>query len=147
MADLTEATAVSLDELSKWYEMNETLKKLKGTEAMLRRRIADFFFPEPTEGSKDNKHSLNDGSGAVLQMTHSINRTVDEAELEALREAMFADGSNLPQLPLDQIIRWKPELNKAEYNKLTAEEKQVIDRALIVKPGMPSIEIKIPKRT
>lgn len=147
MTDLTQATAVTADDLAEWYKMKQKLNKLKGTEAMLRRRIADFFFPNPAEGSKENKHSLDDCTGAVLQLDHTINRNVDQAELEALREAMFEDGSNLPQLKLDELVRWKPELNKSAYNKLTDDERKVFDRCLIVKPGMPQLDIKIPKRT
>jgi len=145
MVDISEEVAVTPQDLVTWFKKKAQLAKLKGEEAMLRSRIFKHYFPNPTEGSKENKVPLNDGTGAILQADHVINRTVDEQQLEGLKEAMFAEGSNLPQLDLTKLIRWKPELNKAEYNKLTADEKLVFDRCLIIKPGSPQMEIKIPK--
>lgn len=146
MSSLEEVIAVTPADLATWFKKKAQLAKLKGEEAMLRSRIFKFYFPAPTEGSKDNKVPLNDGTGAILQADHVINRTVDEQQLDGLKEAMFAEGSNLPQLDLTKLIKWKPELNKTEYNKLTLEEKQIFDRCLVIKPGSPQLEIKIPKR-
>jgi hypothetical protein len=145
MAHLEEVIAVTPADLVTWFKLKAKLAKIKGEEAMLRSRIFKFYFPTPTEGSKDNKVPLNDGTGAILQADHVINRTVDEQQLEALKEAMFAEGSNLPQFDLTKLIKWKPELAKTEYNKLTTEEKQIFDRCLVVKPGSPQLDIKIPK--
>lgn len=146
MVDLSEEQAVTPEDLKTWYKLRDELTRVRSAEAMLRSRIFKHYFPEPVEGSAQNKVPLNDGTGAIVQGDYVINRTVDQAQLEALREAMFAEGSNLPQLPLDKLIKWKPELAKAEYNKLSTEEKQILDRCLVVKPGMPGLEIKIPKR-
>lgn len=146
MADLTEETAVTPEDLTRWYNLQQQLAEIKGAEAMLRSRIFKHYFPNPTEGSKDNKVPLNDGTGAILQADHVINRTVDEQQLEALREAMFAEGSNLPQLDLAKLIRWKPELVKTEYNKLSETERHTIDQALVIKPGSPQMKIVIPKK-
>lgn len=146
MALLDEVTTVTAADLATWYGLQKKLAEVKSAEALLRGRIFKHFFPVPVEGSKDNKHPLNDGTGAILQATHVINRDVDAAQLDALREAMFAEGSNLPQLELDKLIKWKPELVKSEYNKLSNDERAVFDRVLIVKPGSPQLEIKIPKR-
>jgi hypothetical protein len=149
MSDLTQATAPSLEDIKKLYVMQEELASLKAAEAMLRRRVFDHFFPDPTEGSKENKYplaQLGDNTGAVLQADHKINRTVLEAELDALKAACKEEGSNLPKLPFNKLVKYKPELVKAEYNKLTEEERQVFDRALDIKPGMPEVKVVIPKR-
>jgi hypothetical protein len=146
MVDLTEETSVTLEDLKTWYELKEELARVKGAEAMLRSRIAKHFFPAPTEGSKDNKHPLNDGTGAILQMDYVINRTVDEQQLDALRSAIAEEGSNLPQLNLATLIRWKPEVVIGEYRKLNETERHTLDQCLIIKPGSPQLEIKIPKR-
>ena len=145
MTDLTEVTAVTAEDLARWYKLKNQLAKVKGEEAMLRSRIFKHYFPTPTEGSKENKVPLNDGTGAILQADHVINRTVDEQQLEALRTAIAEKGSNLPQINLANLIRWKPELNKTEYNKLSTDERHTMDTALIIKPGSPQLEIKIPK--
>lgn len=146
MTDLTALTVPTIADIARLYEMQEELGRLKAAEAMLRRRIADHFFPNPTEGSRDNKYPLNDGTGAILQMDHKINRKVLEPELDALKAAMREEGNNLPRLAINKLVVYKPELVKAEYNKLTAEERQVFDRALEIKPGMPEVKVVIPKR-
>lgn len=152
---MTEIPDITPADVAAWYVMQEQLTKLKAAEVMLRTRIFKHYFPTPTEGSAGNKYELNDGTGAIVQGDHTINRKVLEPELKALEEAMkpqlAEDGvtkvpSNLPRLPLAKLVRWKPELAKAEYNKLTAEERDVFDRCLEIKPGTPSLEVKIPKR-
>lgn len=144
MSNLEQATEVTNEELAKWFEMKEELNKLKSAEAMLRSRIAKHFFPAPDEGT--NTHKIEDGTGAALKMVHSINRKVDEGELEALKEAMFEKGSNLPQLDITKLIVWKPEVSIKEYRKLSDEDRNVFDRALVISPGMPQLSIVIPKR-
>jgi hypothetical protein len=146
MVDLTEETAVTVEDFKRWYELDQELKRIKGAEAMLRSRIFKHCFPNPTEGAAENKYSIGDGTGAIVQGTHVINRTVDEQQLDALRSASAEEGSNLPQLDLAKLIRWKPELVIGEYRKLDETERHTIDQALVIKPGMPALEIKIPKR-
>jgi hypothetical protein len=146
MPELAPVTVPTVDDIAKWYRMSEELTALRAAEAMLRKRLFDHFFPAPTEGSAGNKHPLEDGTGAILQADHKVNRTVLEPELDALKAAMKEEGSNLPKLPINKLVKYKPELVKAEYNKLTKEEREVFDRALNVKPGMPELKVVIPKR-
>lgn len=146
MVDLTEETAVTAEDFKTWYELNQELSRIKGAEAMLRSRIFKHCFPAPTEGSADNKYPINDGTGAIVQGTYVINRTVDEQQLDALRAAIAEEGSNLPQLDLVKLIKWKPEVVVKEYRGLSDEERHVFDQCLVIKPGMPALEIKIPKR-
>ena len=146
MADLEEITAVTPKDLADWYVVKKRMAVDKAAEAMMRSRIFKFFFPKPVEGSKDNKHPLNDGTGAILQATHVITRNVLEPELAALKDAVTAEGSNYPQLPFNKLIKYKAELVKAEYNKLTEEERKVFDQCLEIKDGSPQVEIKIPAR-
>lgn len=150
MADLEEAQAVTPAELAKWFLLKKQLAEVKAAESLMRSRIAKFFFPTPEEGT--NNHPLKDGTGAVLKLVHSIDRKVDEAELEALKAAL-ADAETNPESNLrgmefdfDKLIVWKPELKTAEYRKLSEAEVQVFDRVLTVKPGSPQVDIKIPAR-
>lgn len=144
MADLEEMTAVTPADLVEWYKMKKQLAALKVAENLLRNRIFKFFFKTPTEGT--NSHPLKDGTGAVLKAVHGIARKIDESELEALRDAMATEGSNLPEFGLTKLIKWKPELSISEYRKLSDEDKQIFDRVLIVKPESPQVDIVIPKR-
>lgn len=143
---MSDIPGVTIEDVKTWYQMNEDLSRLKAAEVMLRTRIAKHFFPTPVEGSADNKYSLNDGTGAIVQMDHKINRTVLEPELDALRAAIKEEGANLPKLNLSKLVKWKPELVMKEYRALTDEERAVFDRCLQIKPGTPALEVKIPKR-
>lgn len=152
MADIADATVPTLEDIKTLYTMQEQLATLKATEAMLRRRLADHFFKEPTEGSKENKYplaQLGDNTGAILQLDHKINRTVLEPELAVLKakiEESKGTDAPLPKLPFNKLVKYKPEIVKAEYNKLTAEERKLFDEALVIKPGMPDLSVVIPKR-
>lgn len=143
-APLTEVTTVTEAELAQWYKMQEELAELKTAEALLRRRIYDQFFPNAVEGT--NNHELDDGTGAVLKAKRVVDRKVDEAALDAYKAASKEEGSNLPKLPWNKLIRYKPELSKTEYNKLTEEERHACDGVLIIKDGSPQLEIVIPKK-
>ena len=150
MADLEEETAVTPAELAKWFLLKKQLSDVKAAEAMMRSRIFKFFFKTPEEGT--NTHPLKDGTGAVLKGTHVIDRKVDEAELEALKAALEAaksdekDNLHGLEIPFDDLIVYKPELKVAAYRKLSEAQAEVFERVLIVKNGMPQMDITIPKR-
>ncbi len=146
MVNVEAETEVTYADLVKLFEMQNQLATLKSAEAMLRKRVFAHYFPNPTEGSAKNKVPLNDGTGAILQADHKINRKVDESELEKLKEAIKADGSNLPKLAFTKLIKWKPEVAMGEYRKLSEDDQKVFDRCLVVTPGMPEVKIVIPKR-
>jgi hypothetical protein len=77
----------------------------------------------------------------VLKGGHVINRSVDEAALLVLAST-FAEK----KLPVDKLIKRKPELVIGEYRKLTKEEQLLFDQALVIKPGTPSLEVVLPAK-
>ena len=127
---------VTIQDLVVWDKMKTELSKLKSAEALLRRRVFRHFFPTPEEGT--NKVDL--AAGYVLKGVHEINRDVDEGALQALNESLREKG-----IITDNYIRRKPELKVGEYRKLTEEQATLFDQVLIIKPGMPSMEIVPPK--
>lgn len=142
---------VTSQDLAEWYRLKEELSRIKACEALLRGKIFKFFFPVPDEGT--NTVPLEDGTGAVIKGQHVINRAVDVGSFEALRAAQTAaletTGSkipNIPLLPLDKLVKWKPEVSITDYRKLTEEEMNYFDQCLVIKPGSPQLEITIPKR-
>lgn len=134
---------VTLEHLKEWYALKQQLDEIKNKEIVIRQFIAKGLFPEPKEGT--NTHPLNDGTGAVAKVTHVLNRTVQEELLEELRKSLETDN-NLPKLDLAKLIRWKPEVATKEYRTLTDEERHLFDQVLVIKPGMPGLEIMIPKK-
>jgi hypothetical protein len=135
---------VTIQHLTEWYALKQQLDELKGKEVVLRQFICAGLFPNPDEGT--NSHPLNDGTGAVAKMIHTINRAVQQEPLEELEKALAKPDNNLPKLNLDKLIKWKPEVSIKEYRTLTDEERHLLDQVLVIKPGMPGLDIVIPKR-
>lgn len=135
---------VSAADIEEWYRVAEQLKKLKSKEALLRSRLFRHFFPSPKEGV--NTYNIGDGTGAVLKGTYVVNRAVDPGSLEALRAAVQEEGSNLPRINVDSLVKWKPEVVLSQYRKLTDEERHTFDQCLIIKPGSSQLKVEIPKR-
>lgn len=128
---------VTQSDLEQWYAIQEQLSKLKKSEMLLRMKIFKGLFPCAEEGT--NNHSL--GDGYVLKAKVPVNRDVDQAALTVNRERFQQNGINP-----DSLINWKPSLSVSAYRELTAEQRQMFDECLIIKPGTPSLEIVLPAR-
>ena len=128
---------VTAAEILEWEQTKAELDRLKSKEMLLRTRIFKGFFPNPVEGT--NKFPL--ANHYELKATHVINRSVDIGAFTNMRPLFTENG-----LRVDDLVKFKPELAKAEYNKLTEEEKHLFDRCLIIKPGSPSLEIFLPAK-
>lgn len=123
------------EKLSNWYILAKQSKELKEAELALRLEIFTENFKNPKEGT--NTKDLDDGW--KLKAKHVINRNVDVAELSSVLDN-FREHNINPDL----VFKWKPEINKKEYNKLTAEQKMLVDEILIFKAGTPQLEIVLP---
>src|SRR5690606_18346745 len=124
-------------DLERWYIVQEELSKLKNEEQLLRQKIFKGMFHNPEEGV--NTIPLADGF--VLKGKRVINRTVDEAAFKSSIEELAKHG-----IRTDEIVRYKPELVISAYRKLTEEQRHLMDTVLIIKDGMPGLEIVKPKR-
>lgn len=135
-------TAVTQADLERWYKMQEELSELKTAESLLRKRIFAHYFPNPKEGTND--FAL--GDGYVVKGGRVVNRKVLESEVEAYKERAKQEGSNLPKFNFAKLIKYKPELVKSEYNKLTDEQRHAFDQVLEIKDGSPTLDVVKPKR-
>jgi len=123
---------------TEWWSASQSLELLKARELELRKELFARQFPNPVEGSAENKVPL--GDGWILQADHKINRTLDDAVVSAL---MKADNTR----PLaEKVFRYKPELNLKEFKGLSPEDRKVIADAVTEKPGTPALKIVLPKR-
>ena len=129
--------AVSQEDLAEWYRLQDELKRIKASEMLLRQKIFGAYFPSPTEGT--NSAPLADGW--VLKGKHTINREIDPGALGAMKEQFVQAG-----IAADSLVQYKPSLVLKEYRTLTEEQRQLFDRALIVKPGSPALEIVLPAK-
>lgn len=147
MSALIPERQVTLEILSEWYALKEKLDELKNKEIVLRQFIAKGLFPAPVEGTNTyDLKQLNDNTGAVAKVVHAINRTVKEDLLEELEKSQALPDNNMPKLDLKKLVKWKPEVSIKEYRTLTDEERHLFDQVLVIKPGMPGLEIMIPKK-
>ena len=129
-------TATQAD-LEQWFMLADQLKKIKAEEMVLRQRIFDTYFPAPMEGT--NTATLPDGF--ALKGKYTVNREVDIAAFTANRAYFQETG-----IPMDSMVQFKPSLVLSAYRTLTAEQAQLFDQCLIVKPGSPALEIVQPKK-
>lgn len=126
---------VTPEDLSSWYSMAKQLEALQASEMLLRKKICNGLFPDPKEGV--NSHALPDGY--VVKMTHKIDRKLDPAALDTLKQSFRDRGLNP-----DVLVRYKPELAVTPYKALSPEHIHIFDECLIIKPGAPSMEIVQP---
>lgn len=131
-------TEINENELAEFYNIQNQLAELKVKEMEMRKNIFAKYFPEPVEGAA-NKQPLNDGF--VLQATHTINRSIDKAALTANGQALIEAN-----IPVDDLVEWKPSLKKSNWNKLSDEQKQLFAPCITEREGSPKLEIKKPKR-
>jgi hypothetical protein len=123
--------------LNKWYEMQEKLRLLKDEEAVLRKEIFQSAFPNAVEGT--NKLEL--AEGWVLNATLPINRKVDLATFQAMKEQLLDH-----HIKVDQIVEFKPELSVKQYRCLTEQEVHLVDQFLIISEGSPQMKVVLPKK-
>ena len=121
-----------------WWAASQALDALKVRELALRNELFKRQFPNPVEGSAENKVPL--GEGWILQADHKINRNVDEAVVSALMK-----GDNTRPLA-EKVFRYKPELVLKEFKGLSPEDKKIVADAVTEKPGTPALKIVLPKR-
>ena len=125
--------------LARWYELKEAIARLGAEEKALREGLFAGTFPNPTEGV--NSVTLPDGS--VLKGTYVLNRSVN---VEMYRDHPTAWKNAMLPAPVKlRIIKHEPKLVKSEYNKLDEKQKQEMDKFLLIKPGLPKLELVPPK--
>lgn len=124
--------------LDQWEQASLLGSIIGEAEIDMRRTLFAGAFPNPKENT--NVHKLPDGTEIVGM--YKINRRIDEAALavtlDAMREAGVAN--------YDKLVKYKPELAKAEWNSLSDAMKLKFSPAVISTPGTPSLERRVPKR-
>ena len=125
--------------LQEWFTAAQAAEEAKAVldrERELRQQVADAFFPSPVEGTNTSKLE----NGWVIKSVHKLDRKVDEAVLPAVLLELRKHNINA-----DLLFRYKPELNTKPYRELTKENRQLVDGALTIKPGLPTVTLVPPK--
>lgn len=126
-----------LGELQAWEKLSEELALMTAREKEMRQRIFDACFVNPKEGT--NKFDLH--AGYQLSAQYKLNRTIDKAALPVVEEMLKEH-----QLDINDYVRFKPELETKAYKALSSDKQKILDLAITAKPGLPSLEIVLPKR-
>ncbi len=123
-----------LIKLAQWHELTQQLEQVKAKELKLRNELFGQFYPSPNEGT--NTVDLPDDW--KLKGVYKLNRNIDEAVLPITLSKM-KEGAE------DRLIKYKPELVLKNYRTLEEEQKKILESALIIKPGTPSMKLVPPK--
>ena len=107
------------------------LKEYKAEELRLRNEITDVLL----EGADPGTHNFRFGE-FIVKAVKKLNYSFDKVTLEQL-----IDDEQLSQEELD-LIRWSPDLKLGEYKKAECDL-EGINEALVVKPALPTLEIKL----
>ena len=121
-------------ELQDWQELCEDLAVLKEQEANLRRKLFDQYFPDPKSGV----NTISFPNKFKLKGTPKMNVSVDHSMLETV-------GKKLGAEVMDKLIKWKPEPINKEVKLLSERQRKIFDQTLVMKPGMPKLELIGPK--
>ena len=131
--------SATMEDLQRWDALKKRIAAeiapLQAQERLLREKIVRTFFPEPKEGT--NKMPLS--AGWELKYTHTIKRDVDYGVFQAMLPK-FTEAN----IGAAACLRQKWELEKKQYNTLTAEQKMLFDQCLTIKPESPQLEIVLP---
>lgn len=120
--------------LSQWQELVVSIKHLSDQEKVLREALFKGAFPKPEEGV----NTMEMPNGGKLKGTFKLNRTVLQDKVREIK--IDLDTWN-------KVFRQKIELNTAAYRTLDEKLRKLVDKALEIKPGLPSLELVPPKPT
>lgn len=125
------------EKLTEWMELAKELSRVKAEEMALRKDLFDHSFPSPTEGTQRADLQEN----WKLKGEYKLNRKIDEAALPAVLDTL----REVFRVDTEKLVKFKPEMSVSEYKKLPPEAIKVMDQALVVSPGTPSLTVEPPK--
>lgn len=134
-----EVKPISEKEVAEWYALQGRIKVDTAREKILRARLFKGLFPAPHEGT--NTTPIGE-FGWVVKGDYKLNRKIDEGALNANIKRLREEFA----IPVDTLIKYKPELSVSAYRKLTEEQVKQFDNVLIVSEGLPGLEIVLPKK-
>lgn len=120
---------VVVKKFDEWMEAKSKFDHYKSLENKLRKEICDHLL----EGKITGTHNFDDFPGYRVKAVKKVSHSIDNDVLSFIYDEMTKEEQ--------ECIDFKPNLSISKYKKL--EDHSVIDDAIIVKPAMPSLEIKV----
>jgi len=131
--------------LLQWEAAASALAKAKEIELNLRNEAVKAFFHDPGTLESEGTETLELGNGFKLKAVFKMSRRL--AGIEQVNDALNKIEATGPEgkFIAERIVRWKPELDKKEYDQLGPQCKSIIDTVLTISPATPALEIVEPK--
>lgn len=111
-------------------------KKVVEAERHFRGLVINSFYDEAKEGV----NTLDLTLGWKLKYTHKVDRDIDKVVIQSVLHQLKKLGVNT-----DALVEWEPKLKLSAYRELTAEQRDLLDSALIIKEGSPTLVLNPPK--
>ena len=126
----------AIEILAVWEKAAEFLRVYRNCEAQLRALVIQRY----GDAAKDTgTETFELANGYKLKIRKSLTYSIsDGEEFEAIR-------SEIPDDMQKQLFKFKPELIKATYEKLTDLQKSALAPVVTIKPAATQIEIVAPK--
>ena len=119
------------ESLEHWQALSSQLKKLKTEEIKLRKALFNTAFPAPEEGV----NTIELADGRLFKGTLPVTVSVDQGALTTVFEKMSDD------VLLQKLFPYKYSLNKRQYNKLSDEQRKIVDEGLVTRHGTVRLDI------
>lgn len=132
--------------IERWYEIQAALAVLYLEEKSLREGLFNGTFQKPKEGV--NSIVLPEGRG-VLKGTYKLNRNFTKdfkANVKPVIPKTIISQIALPQEVIIPLINCEYSLRIGPYRELTDEQRNAVDAVLEIKPGLPGLELVLPKK-
>lgn len=119
--------------LQQWHTEQAELAKIKAREIGNRKTLAEFYF----RGAGKGTHKLPMGQTHELVLVQSETIDLDEALVHSMGKMLYEQG-----VPMDLLIKWKPTLDKRQYNSLNEAQRKLFDQLVTTTLGTPSLKIQ-----
>ena len=130
--------------LMEWDATKKALSALKDKELKLRKEIVAMEFAGAAPGTQ----RVQLGNGYALKAVVKYNYKITNNEAVEPPDYSHLAGflAMLPTEIAKTLIRWTPELSESVYKKLTAEEREIVNKFVLITDGASALEIEEPKK-
>lgn len=132
--------------IADWQTLKQQREALEEQELIARNKVVGFFFEEWTD--KAGTENFDIGQGYKLKLVfaqrHSVPSAENGAAVKGVMQQLQAQGEDGAFIA-ERLFRWKPELSKSEYDRLSPSMKRIVNKVVTTKAAQPTIEIVAPK--
>lgn len=125
--------------ISEWHAVTEELAPLVEQEVKLRKALFDTYFATSPKIEEGTNH-IGLGFGKQLTADYRVNRKLDEAQLDAARQAGL-----IPEADINMLINMKPNLKIGEWKDAGDDVRKRWAEIITETPGTPGLKITTPK--